>query len=106
MRVVLQRAKRASVVVAGPGLDQDEWARAMLSEVLARDGPKVLDADALNLLAGGVVSARLDRNCVLTPHFGSANRRSRRAGPASATEARGYPASEAGEHLPGVGPYI
>lgn len=63
---------KASVVVIGPGLGQDDWAHSLLAEVLATGKPCVLDADALNLLA-----RRNDRpreNWILTPHPGEAAR--------------------------------
>jgi len=62
---------KASVVVIGPGLGQDDWAREMFSTVLASDKPCLLDADALNLLAEQ--PARRE-NWVLTPHPGEAAR--------------------------------
>jgi len=63
--------KRATVVVAGPGLGQSSWARSLLPVVLESRRPQVLDADALNLLAREPL--RCD-NCVLTPHPGEAGR--------------------------------
>lgn len=62
---------KASVVVIGPGLGQDDWAREMFNTVIASDKPCVLDADALNLLAEQ--STRRE-NWVLTPHPGEAAR--------------------------------
>ncbi len=63
---------RASVVVLGPGLGQGQWGRALFDAVLRGfDGPMVIDADALNLLAG---SDRRRANWVLTPHPGEAAR--------------------------------
>jgi hydroxyethylthiazole kinase-like uncharacterized protein yjeF len=62
---------RATVVALGPGLGQDDWARGLLSAVLATALPLVLDADALNLLAeSGVRRA----DWILTPHPGEAGR--------------------------------
>lgn len=63
--------ERASVVVIGPGLGQQAWGRAMLAAVLQSHLPLVLDADALNLLAGEPL--RRD-NWILTPHPGEAGR--------------------------------
>ncbi|WP_215777759.1 NAD(P)H-hydrate dehydratase [Paludibacterium sp. B53371] len=40
------------VLVIGPGLGQDLRARQLLQQALAHPGPLLLDADALNLLAG------------------------------------------------------
>jgi len=63
--------EKATVIAIGPGLGKSEWAQALLTEVLACDKPKVIDADALNLLA----DIRLQRNdWVLTPHPGEAAR--------------------------------
>lgn len=61
----------ADVVVAGPGMGQDSWGRAMLSCVIERKLPLVMDADALNLLAQEPVKCD---NWVLTPHPGEAAR--------------------------------
>ncbi|MEQ1439584.1 NAD(P)H-hydrate dehydratase [Fontimonas sp. SYSU GA230001] len=62
---------RASVVALGPGLGQDEWARALFAHVLTADPPLVVDADALNLLAR--LPRRRER-WILTPHPGEAAR--------------------------------
>jgi ADP-dependent NAD(P)H-hydrate dehydratase / NAD(P)H-hydrate epimerase len=62
---------RAGVVALGPGLGQDEWARALFAKLIAGEAPLLLDADALNLLA------RLPRrreHWILTPHPGEAAR--------------------------------
>lgn len=62
---------RATLVAVGPGLGQDGWARAQLDTVLATSLPLVVDADALNLLAGSGVRRN---NWILTPHPGEAGR--------------------------------
>ncbi|WP_144823413.1 NAD(P)H-hydrate dehydratase [Marinobacter piscensis] len=62
----------ATVVVCGPGLGQSAWGQQMLQQVMASSTPRVLDADALNLLAARV-AAPLD-NQILTPHPGEAAR--------------------------------
>ncbi|MGB5245000.1 MAG: NAD(P)H-hydrate dehydratase, partial [Woeseia sp.] len=61
----------ATVIALGPGLGQDEWARAMFSAVRKATVPMVFDADAINLLA-----AKPDKNHqrILTPHPGEAGR--------------------------------
>lgn len=70
---------QASVVALGPGLGQSRWSQAMfeqtLNEDVASDTPRVLDADALNLLAK-VDEHRLKSpgSVVLTPHPGEAAR--------------------------------
>ena len=61
----------ASVVVIGPGLGQGDRARSLLSKVLEAKQPRVVDADALNLLADEPL--KQDR-WVLTPHPGEAAR--------------------------------
>ncbi len=62
---------RTDVVALGPGLGQLEWGRALWRAVLAWDGPKILDADALNLLAA---EPRPVDGAVITPHPGEAAR--------------------------------
>lgn len=63
--------KRADIIVAGPGLGQGDWSQAMLAAVLESRCPKVIDADALNLLARDPVK---QQNWILTPHPGEAGR--------------------------------
>ena len=61
----------AEVIAVGPGLGREAWGRALLAEVLTREVPQVLDADALNLLAQ---DPRPLPRAVLTPHPGEAAR--------------------------------
>jgi len=62
---------QAQTVAIGPGLGQSTWAQELLAAVLETDIPKVVDADALNLLA----REPLERSdWVLTPHPGEAAR--------------------------------
>ncbi len=63
--------ERASVVVVGPGLGQNNWGLSLLGAVLDSSLPLVVDADALNLLATDPVSRD---NWILTPHPGEAGR--------------------------------
>ena len=63
---------RADVVALGPGLGQGAWGRGLFDAVLACERPRVLDADALNLLAAS--AARLTPADVITPHPGEAAR--------------------------------
>ncbi len=63
--------EKAKVVAIGPGLGQDDWARALFARVLACGKPLVLDADALNLLAR---DPRALPDAILTPHPGEAAR--------------------------------
>lgn len=55
----------ASALAIGPGLDQTEWGKSLFDLVSESDKTKVLDADALNLLAE---NPNRDENRVLTPH--------------------------------------
>ena len=61
---------RADVVAIGPGLGRANWGRNLLEQVLATDVPRVLDADALHLLAERGERAHADT--ILTPHPGEA----------------------------------
>jgi hydroxyethylthiazole kinase-like uncharacterized protein yjeF len=65
----------ADVLVVGPGLGQSTWSEQLLQVAADSGKPMVLDADGLNLLAGGrvVTESRRD-NWVLTPHPGEAAR--------------------------------
>lgn len=68
---LIAATERASVLVAGPGLGQSVWSKAIFQQVIASDKPLVLDADGLNLLAQ---SPQPRGNWVLTPHPGEAAR--------------------------------
>ena len=63
--------ERADLIVAGPGLGRDTWARAIFDSVQNAERPLVLDADALNLLA---TTPRRRDDWILTPHPGEAAR--------------------------------
>ena len=63
--------EKADVLVVGPGLGRNDWSRALFSKIIEADRPKVVDADALNLLAEE--HHRAD-NWILTPHPGEAGR--------------------------------
>lgn len=62
----------ATVVVCGPGLGQSAWGQQMLQQVVESGKPRVLDADALNLLSKRVAVPA--NNQILTPHPGEAAR--------------------------------
>lgn len=65
----------ADVIVIGPGLGQSPWAIELLRLALASGKPLLLDADAINLLAAGVMSSIPPAaNRILTPHPGEAAR--------------------------------
>jgi len=61
----------ASVVLIGPGLGRSDWAKSLLAVVLEASLPRVIDADALNGLAGQALPCERQ---VLTPHPGEAAR--------------------------------
>jgi ADP-dependent NAD(P)H-hydrate dehydratase / NAD(P)H-hydrate epimerase len=64
-----------AAVVAGPGLGQGAASSARVREVLGSGVPAVLDADALNVLAGDpAVIASAAGPVVITPHPGEASR--------------------------------
>jgi len=63
---------QADVVAIGPGLGQDDWARALWQMTIDGAAPRVVDADALNLLADA--PRRLGADAILTPHPGEAAR--------------------------------
>jgi len=63
--------ERASVLAIGPGLGRDAWGQALWAACRDWPGPKVIDADGLNLLAA---EPRAVADAVLTPHPGEAAR--------------------------------
>ncbi len=63
--------ERATTIVVGPGLGKTDWARALLDKLLRSSLPKILDADALNLLSEKMIYRR---DWILTPHPGEAGR--------------------------------
>ena len=71
LRKALAKADAAAV---GPGLGSEPAAGALLDAVIAADVPAVLDADALNLLAGREAMPAFRRPTVLTPHPGEMRR--------------------------------
>lgn len=64
---------RADALVVGPGLGQSEWGQSLLQEALASGKRMLLDADALNLIAGRDEPLP-SLPWVLTPHPGEAAR--------------------------------
>lgn len=62
----LAQGKQALAI--GPGLGQEEGTWRAIAQLVACDIPKVIDADALNLLAGH--GGKVGANTVLTPHPG------------------------------------
>ena len=64
----------ATVIVLGPGLGKDNWARLMFQTVMAENKPLILDADGLNLLSENPISFTDNRRVIMTPHPGEAGR--------------------------------
>ena len=62
---------KSTVITLGMGLGKDKWARSLLNQALLTKQPKVVDADALNLLAE---NPRYSEQWILTPHLGEAAR--------------------------------
>ncbi len=63
---------KADVIAIGPGLGQTDWGQSLFNVVVNSDKPKVLDADALNLLSK--TNAQAQERWVLTPHPAEAAR--------------------------------
>lgn len=60
---------KATVCILGPGLGDDEWAKALFTTAVASQLPMIIDASALRLLAQ---NPQHDDNWILTPHPGEA----------------------------------
>jgi NAD(P)H-hydrate epimerase len=74
---VLEATERADVVVLGPGLGRAEGSFALAVDLIERiDRPLLVDADALNALAGAGLEQTASRTAptVLTPHAGELGR--------------------------------
>ncbi|MBU6338769.1 MAG: NAD(P)H-hydrate dehydratase [Rickettsiales bacterium] len=62
-----------SVIVIGCGLGKSKWARDLLKIVLSSNLPKVIDADALNIISESKKIPNL-KNAIITPHISEASR--------------------------------
>lgn len=62
----------ADVVVIGPGLGRDDWARCLLDVSLRFKKPRIFDADALNLISE--MSLHPEGEFIFTPHAAEAAR--------------------------------
>lgn len=71
---VREAVAASRAVAVGPGMGLDDRARALLDLVLSIDGPRVVDADALTLLAQSGSAPDLGEGAVVTPHPGEAAR--------------------------------
>jgi hydroxyethylthiazole kinase-like uncharacterized protein yjeF len=61
---------RIGAVAIGPGLGREAKARALLEQAFESGHKLVLDADALVLMADGILAARSGQMPILTPHAG------------------------------------
>ncbi len=66
--------QKADVIVIGPGLGQSAWSQQLLYFALQSGLPMVVDADALNIIAQGLLQVETLPNTVITPHPGEAAR--------------------------------
>jgi hydroxyethylthiazole kinase-like uncharacterized protein yjeF len=73
-RAVEEALSASRAVAVGPGLGTEDPARKLLDAVAASALPRVLDADALNLLADSDQPDAFAGETVLTPHPGEAAR--------------------------------
>lgn len=63
--------ERATVLVVGPGLDKDEWAKRLAEKCFQSTKPLVVDADALGFLPNYTPR---EFTTIITPHPGEAGR--------------------------------
>jgi ADP-dependent NAD(P)H-hydrate dehydratase / NAD(P)H-hydrate epimerase len=62
-----------NVIIIGPGLGKSKWAQDLLTIALASDLPKIIDADALNIISESKKVPNLS-NSIITPHAAEAAR--------------------------------
>jgi len=62
-----------TVIVIGCGLGKSDWARDLVKQALASNLPKIIDADALNIISDSKEKIDLN-NSIITPHVGEAAR--------------------------------
>ena len=62
-----------TVIVIGCGLGKSEWATSLVAQALASNSPKIIDADALNIISESDKKIDL-HNSIITPHVGEAAR--------------------------------
>ena len=66
--------RSVNAIGLGPGLGKTQWSVDVCERVLALPQMKVIDADALNLIASGCATLPADSNHIMTPHPGEAAR--------------------------------
>jgi NAD(P)H-hydrate epimerase len=65
---------KADILVCGPGLGKKAWGQQMLQKILESGKPRVLDADAINLISESGAELEKMHDQVFTPHPGEAAR--------------------------------
>jgi hydroxyethylthiazole kinase-like uncharacterized protein yjeF len=65
---------RFDAVGAGPGLGKNGPTRKLVNDLLSSGRPLVLDADALNIIAGDKLTGLLPKGSIITPHIGEFTR--------------------------------
>ncbi|MBP5318308.1 MAG: NAD(P)H-hydrate dehydratase [Paludibacteraceae bacterium] len=73
-RFDLPDLQRITAIGAGPGWGQSPQKLELLQQLIFCNKPLILDADALNLIAGYQLLAHLPAQCILTPHEGEFDR--------------------------------
>ncbi len=68
------RLERTNAIALGPGIGQSTWSLMVTQCALALPQAKVIDADALNLIAAERVDLEVHEDHVYTPHPGEAAR--------------------------------
>ncbi|MFT5703366.1 MAG: NAD(P)H-hydrate epimerase [Rickettsiales bacterium] len=64
--------KDKDIIAIGPGLGKSDWAKELVEFFIKSDLPKIIDADALNLISEG---NHIDlKNSIITPHPTEASR--------------------------------
>lgn len=65
----IQQFSDVDVIVIGPGLGDDDWARDILQEAISLEKKMIVDASALRILSDNFTH---NNNWILTPHVGEA----------------------------------
>jgi hydroxyethylthiazole kinase-like uncharacterized protein yjeF len=73
--IKLKIPEKTNAIAIGPGLGTDSAAMKILELIVSQTKPLVIDADAINLIAGSKkMLAKIPANSILTPHPGELER--------------------------------
>jgi NAD(P)H-hydrate epimerase len=74
--LILQQAKKADILLIGPGLSQNPQTKKCVRQILINScTPVVLDADGLNAIVDFVeILAKIKPSVIITPHIGEFSR--------------------------------